>query len=84
MAELNGLPPEQHIGRTLRELLTSELADEVNGGRGRVLLLVLANGVHIFFTLASHAHNFCGRARMSSNNVSIRILGALSILHDSL
>ena len=29
MAELNGLPPEQHIGRTLRELLTDELADAV-------------------------------------------------------
>jgi PAS domain S-box-containing protein len=29
MAELNGLPAEQHIGRTLRELLTPELADSV-------------------------------------------------------
>jgi PAS domain S-box-containing protein len=29
MAELNGLPVEQHIGRTLRELLTPELANEV-------------------------------------------------------
>ena len=29
MAQLNGIPSEQHIGRTLRELLSSELADEV-------------------------------------------------------
>ena len=29
MAEMNGLPVEQHVGRTLRELLTPELADVV-------------------------------------------------------
>jgi PAS domain S-box-containing protein len=29
MADLNGLPAEQHIGRTLREILTPDLADTV-------------------------------------------------------
>jgi PAS domain S-box-containing protein len=29
MADLNGLPAEQHIGRTLRDILTPELADAV-------------------------------------------------------
>jgi PAS domain S-box-containing protein len=37
MAELNGLPAELHIGRTLRELLTPALADDVEAQVRQVL-----------------------------------------------
>jgi PAS domain S-box-containing protein len=37
MAALNGLPAELHIGKTLRELLTPELADEVESQVRQVL-----------------------------------------------
>jgi PAS domain S-box-containing protein len=37
MADLNGLPAEQHIGRGLRDILTPELADQVEPQVRRVL-----------------------------------------------
>jgi PAS domain S-box-containing protein len=37
MADLNGLPAEQHIGRTLHELLTPELAEDVESQVRQVL-----------------------------------------------
>ena len=37
MADLNGLPAEQYVGRTLREVLTADLADDVEPLLRRVL-----------------------------------------------